>query len=147
MNQFRGVSPHGTRDLLHTHSLAYAATIQLHKNFISSNASSNPKCLAAASAVVTILDNVNLSGLAFINPIMGVRSLILPLNKCDSNSSLQIVLMITCHVFIDEILRIRSHHNNRAPVVSVGNEARLKASIQSVIATMAVFGSNCSIIG
>jgi hypothetical protein len=73
MDQFRGLSPAGTRDLLVTHSLAYAATIQLHKNFTSRNANSNPKCLAAAAAVVTILDHVDLSELVFINPTMGVR--------------------------------------------------------------------------
>jgi hypothetical protein len=78
MDQFHGLSPHGTRDLLVTHSLAYAATIQLHKNFASRNANSNKKCLAAALAVAKILNSANLSEVAFINPIMGVRGVMLP---------------------------------------------------------------------
>ena len=93
MDQFRGLSPAGTRDLLVTHSLAYAATIQLHKNFTSRNANSNPKCLAAAAAIVTILDHVDLSELTFINPIMGVRwdlsqatSLTIYIYICDADS-------------------------------------------------------------
>ena len=76
MGQFQGLTPHGTRDLLVTHSLAYAATIQLHRNFASRNANSNRKCLAAASAVVMILDNTDLSGVVYINPIIGVREVI-----------------------------------------------------------------------
>jgi hypothetical protein len=73
MSQFQGLTPHGTRDLVVTHSLAYAATIQLHKNFASRNAHSNQKCLAATSAIVVILDNADLSEVVYINPIMGVR--------------------------------------------------------------------------
>jgi hypothetical protein len=73
MSQFQGITPNGTRDLLVTHSLAYAATIQLHRNFVSRNAHSNWKCLAAASAVVMILNNTDLSGVVYINPIIGVR--------------------------------------------------------------------------
>ena len=76
MTQFQGLMPHGTRDLLVTHSLAYAATIQLHRNFAFRNANSNRKCLAAASAVVMILDNADLSGVVYINPIIGVREVI-----------------------------------------------------------------------
>jgi len=76
MGQFQGLTPHGTRDLLVTHSLAYAATIQLHRNFASRNANSNRKCLAAASAVVMILDNTDLSGVVYIKSIIGVREVI-----------------------------------------------------------------------
>jgi hypothetical protein len=75
-DQFQGLDPRSTRDLLVTHSLAYASAIQLHKNFASRNANSNRKCLAAASAIVTVLNNANLSEAAFVNPIMGVGALI-----------------------------------------------------------------------
>ena len=75
VDQFQPMTPHGTRDLLVTLSLAYAATIQLHKNFSSRNANSNKKCLAAASALVTLLNSANFTETIYINPIMGVRVL------------------------------------------------------------------------
>ena len=75
LDQFQGLNPHATRDLLVTHSLAYTATIQLHKNFSSRNANSNRKCLDAASAVVTILNSTSLSEVVYMDPIMGVRTI------------------------------------------------------------------------
>jgi hypothetical protein len=75
INQFHSLEPHETRDRLVTHSLAYAATIQLHKNFTSRNSNSTPKCLAAASAVIKILNRNDLSEVVYINPIMGVGPL------------------------------------------------------------------------
>ena len=72
--QFQGHIPNGTRDLLITHSLAYGATIQLHKNFASRNANSNKKCMAAASAMVMILHRANLSEPVSMDPITGVRA-------------------------------------------------------------------------
>jgi hypothetical protein len=76
IDQFQPLTPHDTRNLLVTLSLAYAATIQLHKNFSSRNANSNKKCLAAASVLVKLLNSANLSEVVYVNPIMGVRALL-----------------------------------------------------------------------
>jgi hypothetical protein len=76
IDQFQPSTAHGTRDLLVTLSLAYAATIQLHKNFSSRNVNSNKKCLAATSALVKLLKNANLSEAIYVNPIMGVRAIL-----------------------------------------------------------------------
>jgi hypothetical protein len=146
MNQFQGLTPHRTRDLFVTHSLAYAATIQLHKNFTSRNANSNPKCMAAASAVVTILNNANLSEVVYINPIVGVRKLPPTLGKFDADPTSQTLLMIVGQVFIAELTRLRSFRSNRPPEFPVRDESQLVASIQSVMATMAKFAANCLII-
>jgi hypothetical protein len=54
--------------------------------------------------------------------------------------------MIVCQVFISEILRLRSLQRNWAPGIPVGDEAQLTTSVQTVIATMAMFAANCSII-
>ena len=75
IDQFQPSTPRGTRVLLVTLSLAYSATIQLHKIFASRNEKSNTKCLAAASALVKLLNNANLSEGVYVNPIMGVRAL------------------------------------------------------------------------
>jgi hypothetical protein len=73
MNLFQGTAAaHDDRDILVTYSLAYAATIQLHKNFASRNAGSNQKCLGAVSAVVMIVNKSNLSEYVHLDPIMGV---------------------------------------------------------------------------
>jgi hypothetical protein len=76
IDQFQPSTPHGTRDLLVTLSLAYAATIQLHKNFSSRNVNSNKKCLAATSALVKLVKNASLSEAVYVNPIIGVRALL-----------------------------------------------------------------------
>jgi hypothetical protein len=146
MNQFQGLTPHRTRDLFVTHSLAYASIIQLHKHFTSRNANSNPKCLAAASAVVTIMNNANLSEVVYINPIIGVRARKLSLNIFDADTNLQTILMIVGRVFIAEITRFRTLRNSR-PDFPVRDEAQLTASIESVMSTMARFAANCPIIG
>lgn len=72
MHRIQGVTPERTRRLLMTYSLGFAATIQLHKSFASRNANSNQKCLKAANSVVRIMDTADLSGVVFVNPIMGV---------------------------------------------------------------------------
>jgi hypothetical protein len=82
LNQFQGLAAQDTHDRFVTFSLAYSATVQLHKNFALQNATSNQKCLTAASAVVIILSSANLSELACIDPIMGVSSSILFCNIC-----------------------------------------------------------------
>jgi hypothetical protein len=144
MGQFQGLTPHGTRDLFVTHSLAYAASIQLHRKFASQNANSNRKCLAAASAVVMILDNTDLSGAVDINPIMGVREVI-PL-YIFVHTNPQMLLTGICEVIITEITRLRRHHGHQSPGFPVRDEAQLIAAIQTVMATMAMFAAKCPII-
>lgn len=70
MSDIQGLTSASTRQLIVTYSLGYAAAIQLHKKFATVSSNSNQKCLAAASAMVSILDN--LTGVFYLNPIMGV---------------------------------------------------------------------------
>lgn len=56
-----------------SNGLAYAATIQLHKNFASVNINSNEKCVTAASAMVIVQNSLDLSKVVNVHPIMGVR--------------------------------------------------------------------------
>jgi hypothetical protein len=144
MDQFQGLTSLGTRDILITHCLVYGATIQLHKNFASRNANSNQKCLGAASAVVVILNRANLSDIVYLNPIIGVRALII-WNTVAAEPNLQTLWMAVCQVFIAEVLRLRTLRSSWTSEFPVRDEVQLIASIQSVMTTMAMFGRNCPI--
>ena len=73
MDQLERNQPYETCCLL-TYTLGHIAMIQLHSPFASQNVSSNQKCLAAAFSVVRVLDTINLNGILFLNPIMGVSA-------------------------------------------------------------------------
>lgn len=73
MDEFQNSSSATARRLLVTHSLGYAATIQLHKSFASVNANSNQKCVNASLSMVQILTIANMPDVSYMNPIMGVR--------------------------------------------------------------------------
>lgn len=72
MDQLQRNQPYETRCRLVAYTLGHVATIQLHSRFASRNTTSNQKCLAAASSVVRVLDTADLTGVLFLNPIMGV---------------------------------------------------------------------------
>ncbi|KAG6902187.1 hypothetical protein C0995_003283 [Termitomyces sp. Mi166 len=80
------------RKLILIHALADAATIKLHLNFFYDNSPSRQYCLAAARRIVTSGGHNILEG-RHMNPIMDT------------------LLMTACHVFINEISRVRSLGN------------------------------------
>lgn len=61
-----------TRTVFVTHSLAYAATIQLHSILARGSSASKDKCLFSASMLAGLIRRVNLRDFKRINPIMGV---------------------------------------------------------------------------
>lgn len=69
--QLDGRSP-AARTVLLTHSLLNAATIKLHGLFMASDPASRQTCLAAARDMFHFGD-MNLQGLGYLNPMMGVR--------------------------------------------------------------------------
>ncbi|TFK29693.1 hypothetical protein FA15DRAFT_631604 [Coprinopsis marcescibilis] len=77
------------RTLILTHALADAAIIKLHGIFSYADSSSKQHCLTAARNIMHC-GGVNLPEVGYLNPMMGT------------------LWMIACHVFIDEVSRLRS---------------------------------------
>jgi len=113
--------------------LAYAATIQLHKGFATVDVHSNDKCVEAASAMAVFQNNLDLTGLASANPIMGT------------------IWLNACVVLINEIQRVRSMHEDWRTVAAGfplhDSEAQLLNCLHSIMSTMMTFSDNCAVIG
>jgi hypothetical protein len=65
------------RTLIVTHALTDAATIKLHGTFASADLTCKQNCLTAARAMVRF-GTVNIHDFRYINPIMGVSSVVWP---------------------------------------------------------------------
>ncbi|KAG5732328.1 hypothetical protein E4T56_gene11563 [Termitomyces sp. T112] len=98
------------RTLILIHALTDAATIKLHINF-SADSSSNQYCLAAARRIVAF-GGFNILEVGHINPILST------------------VLAAACHVFINEISRMRLSGNIRPENVG-GSEDELVERLRS----------------
>lgn len=56
------------------HTLAHAATIQLHQRFARDDPTSLDKCLRAAKGIVAVIKRIGEIDYEFLDPILGVRS-------------------------------------------------------------------------
>jgi len=79
-SQLPPISDHETSDpairtLILTHALTDAATIKLHGIFAYADSASKQHCLTAARSVIQC-GGVNLQEVGYLNPIMGVSSII-----------------------------------------------------------------------
>ncbi|KAG2011819.1 hypothetical protein CC2G_011889 [Coprinopsis cinerea AmutBmut pab1-1] len=83
------ISDPSLRTLILAHALVDAAIIKLHGIFAYADSSSKQHCLTAARNIITC-GGVNLAEVGYLNPIMGT------------------LWMIACHVFIDEVSRMRT---------------------------------------
>ncbi|KAF9074797.1 Zn(2)-Cys(6) binuclear cluster domain-containing protein [Rhodocollybia butyracea] len=145
--------------VLTTRSLAYLATIQLHSVFIPVSPQSRRKALEAARACVMILRQVDLSGIAHVNAILG---------SCWTS---------VCQVLVDELKRMRrlgaighsqglglgiggsglhavsSENWGRASLYDIEGglegvtEEDVVGMLEKVFATMAVFSMDSPLIG
>ena len=68
------------------------------------------------------------------------------MNILNAHTNPQTLLFGVCQVITAEIMRLRRHPGNRTPGFPVRDEAQLIASIQTVMANMAIFAANCPII-
>jgi len=59
-------------NLLMAHTLSQTATIQLHLRFITQNSTSRSRCLAAANAIVRVLQLLPIYQLKYLNPTIAV---------------------------------------------------------------------------
>ncbi|GBE87925.1 hypothetical protein SCP_1201510 [Sparassis crispa] len=111
-------SPHVARDLLVTHSLARAATIQLYARL--SEAATGPrgtKKLIAAKASAALLNNINLNHSVYINPILAM------------------IWTTVCRVLIEELSRLRPGWTSS--LLLVGNESASADPLQNMLAAQA----------
>jgi hypothetical protein len=69
---FDSAARSATRTLIIIHALAHAATIKLHHNFASTDPGSRQKCLAAAQAIVALIEDTDHADVRCFNPIVGV---------------------------------------------------------------------------
>ncbi|KAG5652089.1 hypothetical protein H0H81_006352 [Sphagnurus paluster] len=113
-----------TRTLLLVHALTDAATIKLHINFSYADSSSKQHCLAAARNMFTF-GGLNIPDIGYINPIMGT------------------LWVAACHVFIDEISRVRSLSNSWPPNTE-GSDDELVDTLRSGIAALSAMSEESS---
>ncbi|KAF5379062.1 hypothetical protein D9615_005944 [Tricholomella constricta] len=115
----------GTRALLLIHALTDAATIKLHINFSYADSSSKQHCLTAARNMVTF-GGLNIQEVGYMNPIMGT------------------LWVAACHVFIDEISRVRSLANAWPPNTE-GSEDELMERLRSGMAALSALSDESSL--
>ncbi|KAG6820296.1 hypothetical protein H0H93_002734 [Arthromyces matolae] len=117
-----------TRTLLLIHALADAATIKLHINFSYADSLSKQHCLVAARRIVAF-GNINISDVGPVNPIMGVGRFCF-IAWVFVDQIYQTLWVAACHVFIDEISRVRSSGESW-PANTLGGEDELMERLRS----------------
>ncbi|KAI0058715.1 hypothetical protein BV25DRAFT_1810255 [Artomyces pyxidatus] len=114
--------------LMHlTFCLAHASTIQLHAAFAQQNTASRSKCLAAGTAIVRANAAVRVHEFTDVSSIVGT------------------VWAAVGRVIINEIATLRSFHAESTPS-QPQRETELRAALDQLQATMAVFAPNCALI-
>ncbi|KAF8069008.1 hypothetical protein FPV67DRAFT_1652372 [Lyophyllum atratum] len=115
-----------TRVLLLIHALTDAATIKLHINFSYADSASKQHCLTAAQNMVTF-GGLNVQEIGYMNPIIST------------------LWVAACHVFIDEISRVRSL-GNAWPSNAEGGEDELMERLRSGMAALSALSDESSFI-
>lgn len=115
-----------TRTLLLIHALTDAATIKLHINFSYADSASKQHCLTAARNMVTF-GGLNIQEVGYMNPIIAT------------------LWVAACHVFIDEISRVRSL-GNAWPSNTEGGEDELMERLRNGMAALSALSDESSFI-
>ncbi|KAF9006114.1 hypothetical protein BDQ17DRAFT_1540719 [Cyathus striatus] len=126
--QFEASDP-SIRKVLMMHALADVATIKLHSLFAYADSSSKQRCLSAAKNMISF-GGLNLQEVGYVNPIMGT------------------LWMNACHVFIDEISRVRLLNApwNSTPNTPATDEEELMENLQSGMAALSLFSEDSSLM-
>ncbi|TFK39826.1 hypothetical protein BDQ12DRAFT_603499 [Crucibulum laeve] len=128
ISQFESSDP-VIRTVVLTHALVDAATIKLHSIFAYADSASKQNCLAAARNMLNF-EGRNLQELGYMNPIMGS------------------LWMTACHVFIDEISRVRLLQDSWQPSSGVHNagEEELMESLRSGLTALSYFSEDSALM-
>ncbi|KAF7351456.1 Zn(2)-C6 fungal-type domain-containing protein [Mycena sanguinolenta] len=106
------------------HSLVQVAIIQVHNPFVFKHAVSRSRSLTAAMAVVKFVRQTNLSGLEYIDAIVGT------------------LWMAACQVFITELSR-----PEYGPTGTENhNHAKFHEAVETLLAAMSAFAGDCRMI-
>lgn len=141
-NQLPTPTPTMMRGLVVAHSIAHMAAIQLN-NTAPSHADPNArrKCVAAARAILNIIVSVPLQHFAYINPVMGVRSM-LTLNflwLIYPFTFLQTVWLGACQVLMDEIYAFRMQQRRE-------KERELVMLLTQALGVFSSFAGTCPLL-
>jgi hypothetical protein len=136
-----------TRTLLLTHALTDAASIKLHSIFSYADSASKQHCVTAARAMVSF-GGLNLQEIGYINPIMGVSQ------QCHRAIAfahgirvpVQTLWMTACHVFIDEISRVRSLTGAWPPGAPQVGEEELMEKLRNGITALSLFSEESALM-
>ena len=69
--------------LIIIHALAQSTTIKLHGNFAATDPGSRQKCIAAAQAIVTLVEDTDPPDVSCCNPFVGVSHTALSVIQCE----------------------------------------------------------------
>ncbi|KAF8881781.1 hypothetical protein BD779DRAFT_1675292 [Infundibulicybe gibba] len=116
-----------TRVALLTHTLVDAATIKLHSIFSYVDPSSKQKCLDAARNMVKF-GGLSLQDLGYMNPIMGT------------------LWTTACHVFIDEVSRVRSLRDAWSHSAPDINEEELMEGLRNGMTALSLFSEDSTLM-
>ncbi|KAJ7697667.1 hypothetical protein B0H17DRAFT_1130271 [Mycena rosella] len=118
------IEPGSTQSLLLVvHTIAHAATIQLHNPFCLKSPGSRARAGAAAMAVVALLRQTNVPELGYVDAIVGT------------------LWTAACQACITELSCVR--FNNSGAAYSV---EQLCAAVETLLAAMSVFSRDCRLI-
>ncbi|KAJ7839986.1 Zn(2)-Cys(6) binuclear cluster domain-containing protein [Mycena olivaceomarginata] len=120
------VGSYSPREMFVIHSLVHVARIQLHNPFVVEMDVSRLRVLDSARLIVVSLAQVQVNEFVYIDPIMGT------------------LLMATCQVFVAELGRSKRHRPSSSSVSP--EERSLISSIETVLAVMTLFGSDCRLM-
>lgn len=113
------------RSFIITQTLTHTAIIRLHAHRIHTSDVSRAKYLAAARAVVHIMNDANFAQWEHLDPIMGI------------------LWKTTCEVFVEELSSMQSYG---AVGLLTQQHQEISACFETILDTMRVFTSSCPLI-
>jgi hypothetical protein len=138
------VGSYSPREMFVIHSLVHVARIQLHNPFVVEMDVSRLRVLDSARLIVASLVQVQVNEFVYIDPIMGVSGFWCVFDPPNSECAPQTLLMATCQVFVAELgrsKRLRPSSSSVSP-----EERSLISAIETVLAVMTLFGSDCRLM-
>jgi hypothetical protein len=131
-------STRSIRELIIVRSLTLGAIINLNSVRAEQDGSCNQRCVSSAIAMVTLFDDIDIHGLGYLGPIMGVSvHLINPRHVLCTNTYEQNLWRRAGQVLICECLHLRGYRDPASPLSF--REESLRRTLHRLIAVMEPF--------